>query len=198
MTGDTASLKRIVIGIFAGFAILGAAACTSGARGTAAVAPVSESTILPFDSPLRKAVTVGSVVGEEGGGETGLVISSISNEDFREALTTSLDLNQILGEGDTAPMSLDATIEKVDQPQLAINLTDNMTVFYRLIEKSTGRIVWEERVFKGDTTRFTESLIRSERQRIANENGARANIERFLERLVKASKDDPDQFFSDL
>lgn len=178
--------------------LLGVAACTSDARGTAAVAPVTENTVLPFDSPLRKAVTVGAVRGEEGGGETGLVIASISNEDFREALTTSLDLNEILGDGASAPLSLDATVEKVDQPQIAINLTVSMTVFYRLTEKSTGRIVWEERITRPVETRFTESFVRAERQRIANEAAARGNIERFLERLVKASKDDPDPFFSDL
>lgn len=188
--------RRAALGLLAAAGATTIAGCTSGARGTAAVARVSEDTQLPFDSPLRNAITVGRVVGEEGGGETGLVISAISNEDFREAIATSLDLGDKLGEGDSAPFSLDATVETVEQPQLAINLVVAMTVFYRLTEKSTGRIVWEERVRKANETRFTESFIRTERQRIANENSARANIEEFLNRLVKASKDDPERFDS--
>lgn len=165
--------------------------CSGEARSTAIVAPLSAETLLDQNSPLRKSTWVGFVVG--GAESTFLTGAQVSNESFRRALESSLDLTTILGEP-TSPLVVDAAIESFEQPVITLSFTVTSTISYRVRSTRTGAVVWQDRVVAQHTTKFQESLVRSERFRIANEGSARANIAEFIRRLVAAAEADPNRF----
>ena len=182
---------RLAAPLAAGALLLGVAGCGNAARTTALVAPVSSATLLPADSPLIKSVSVGSVTGGDRGNQ--FWQSEISSDSFRQALETSLDLTQMLGPND-APLVVDATLERIESPQLNVNLTVTTTVYYRVRSTRSGAIVWQERIVTPHTAQFTESFVRSERLRLAAEGSAKSNIATFLERFTSAANANPYQF----
>ena len=164
--------------------------CASATRSTAIVAPVSATTLVEEGSPLYQAVAIGEV---RGGSETTLISNSqVSNAAFREALETSLRLTGMAAPGE-GPFIIDASIESVEQPILQINFTTTATVFYRVLTRS-GAIVNQERVTTESETSFTESIVRSERIRIATEGAMRENIGVFLANLAASAQADPERY----
>ncbi len=167
----------------------GLAACASNVRTTALVPEATPQSLAEEDGPLFNNVSVGRV---DGGAQDAL-IGGVSSDDLRDALTNSLSLSSMLGQSD-ATLTVDATLETLDQPQLALNLEVTSTIFYRVISTRTGAIVFQDRVVSTAVTEVTESLVRSERQRLANEASVKQNIRTFLERLNAAAKAEPYKF----
>ncbi len=167
------------------------AGCASEARSTAMVAPVTEKSLVSASNPLRSAVVLGGVRGGEA--TNPLWISKVSGINFRKALDTSLRLTTLRAPSDEMGPSrylLEATLEEVDQPQLAINFEVTVTALYQL-KSHRGALLYNERVTSPHTARFTDSLVRAERLRLANEGAVKLNIATFLERLVADSEKDP-------
>lgn len=169
----------------------GLSACASNVRTTALVPEATAQSLVAEDSPIYRNISIGRV---DGGAETQtLGLTQVSASEMREALQNAMLLASMLG-GQDADLTVDATLEKLEQPQLAVNLEVISTVFYRVRSLQTGAIVYQERITTPFTTEFTESLIRSERQRLANEGSIKENIRTFLEKLNGASKAEPYKF----
>lgn len=167
-------------------------ACASATRPTAIVAPATASALVQKESPVYQSMGVGRI---EGGSETTLISNSkVSNASFREALTTSLRLNGLLADVGAEDFTVDATIESVEQPLLQINFTTTATVFYRVLSES-GAILHQERVTTTSEAKFTDSIVRSERIRIATEGAMRENIAQFLDAFVETVKANPYPYF---
>ena len=176
--------------------LVGAAAsllsgCASGARSTALTAKPTAKTLVTSDEAIYRAIGVGAV----GGGKESDIVSGsqISSGNFRKALESSLDLSGLLAKS-SPRFLLDATIEQVNQEIFDINLDVETTVYYRLRAVATGAFVYERRVTEKYEARFTQSFIRSERFRIANEGSGRKNIASFIEKLVTDYRADPAKF----
>lgn len=166
------------------------AACASNVRTTALVPEVTAQSRASDESPLRNNVSLGAV---DGGEQTGIGLTKVSSGELREALQNAMLLAEVLG-GDDAGLTVDATLESIEQPQLAVNLEVTTTIFYRVRSIRTGAIVWQKRISAPFTTNFTESLVRSERQRLANEGSIKENIRLFLEELNNAARAEPYRF----
>ncbi|MCI3953766.1 MAG: hypothetical protein K0R53_3266, partial [Burkholderiales bacterium] len=78
-----------------------------------------------------------------------------------------------------------AMIERVDQPVVALDMTVTTTVYYSLIERSSNKSVWSQTVTRSYTARMADAFLGSKRLRMANEGSAKANIQAFLEELIK-------------
>lgn len=184
---DTSRRAACVGGLALGASLL--AGCGGGARSTALVAPLSTATLVTEANPLFRAVAVGVV---DGGQETTLLSGSqVSNANLVEALETSLDLTLLLAPGgEQTAYVLDATLEDLDQPVLQLTLTVTATMLYRL-RKPSGELLFQERITTPFTSKFSDSFIRSERFRLANEGAVKANITEFLNRLVAYSERNP-------
>lgn len=166
-------------------------ACASASRSTAMVAPVTADTLIDASSPLHKSVLVRNVTGGE---ETNILLQSkVSNADFRTALETSLDLTTMLTTAANAKFLIDAQIISLEQPQLAINLQVITTTRYT-VRSFDDRVVFDEEIKTTYKEQFLNSLVRAERQRLANEGSVKANIAEFIKKLVAASEADPAKF----
>ena len=153
------------------------------------VADVSNTTIVADGNPLKSNVTVGSIAG--GRDTDPLWKSDVSNADFRQALTLSLQQHAMLS--DAGGLTLKATLMALDQPSFGISMTVTSTVNYEITD-AAGTKVFEERVVTPYTAEFSDSALGVERLRLANEGSVRANIRAFIERVVAASKTDPARF----
>lgn len=161
------------------------AACASPTRPTALVAPLTAQTIVAESNPLFQRVSLGVV---SGGRETGLISASqVSNEALIQAVDTSLDLALLRAPAPPPGYLLDVTLEQLEQPSLQINLTVTVTIRYSL-RRLDGAVVYEERVTTPFTAPVTDSIIRSERFRLATEGAVKSNIATFLSRLVSFSQ----------
>jgi hypothetical protein len=170
----------------AALTVLVLAGCASPASQvgmTTSEPPVSSSLNIPNE--LKGQLAVRDVIG---GKETNpLWLSSISSADFQSALEASL---RNFGLGPTAPQTgryqVAAALKSVDQPLIGLNLTVIATVHYDLIERSTNKSAWATTITRSHTAQFSESLFAVQRLRFANEGAARANIEAFIEELLKS------------
>ncbi len=186
---DAARIGRRLFLVGAAASVL--AGCASGARSTALTPQPNENTIVRSDELIYQSITVGSV---SGGRESDVISGSqISSGEFREALESGLDLNGLLAR-DAPRFTLDANIEQVAQETFDINLDVDTTVFYRLRNTANGAIVYEKRVEANYEAQFSDSFVRSERFRLANEGSGRLNIESFIETLVTDFRADPYRF----
>lgn len=176
---DALRLGRRVFLFGAGCSLL--AGCASGARSTALTPQPTADTLVRSDELIYQSMFIGAVTG---GRESDLLSGSqISSGDYRKALENALRLNGLWALG--APrFTIDVTIEEVEQEVFDINLDVATTVFYRVRRVRDGAIVYETRVSETYEARFTDSLVRSERYRLANEGSGRANIESFISALV--------------
>ncbi|MDR7269703.1 hypothetical protein J2X20_002332 [Pelomonas saccharophila] len=81
---------------------------------------------------------------------------------------------------------LRAELEALDQPMVpALGVTVGTAVRYTLVDKASGKTVYQRRIANADEARFSEAIISpNERLRIANERALRANIDLLLRDLV--------------
>jgi hypothetical protein len=161
--------------------------CASPARIDQMTATASaQQRIAP--TPLRTNVAVRDVTG---GQETNpLWKSNIGNSEFEQALEASLRDAGLLAPGKQAgKYMLVAHLENVDQPIAGFSMTVTATVSYSLIERATGKEVFQRRVSLPYTAGATAAFSGVERLRIANEGAVRANITQLIDELFAMKVD---------
>ncbi|MBL3570058.1 hypothetical protein BV509_12915 [Rhodovulum sulfidophilum] len=133
---------------------------------------------LPPGNPYRGAV---SGVESTGGKETSpLLYSQIGDAEFKAALRSALLLAGAYSA--SGRYMLSAAIEDVRQPMFGADMTVEITVLYRLEDRS-GTTRWERRIVSRHTAKFGEAMMGAERLRYAKEGAARENIASFLRAL---------------
>lgn len=134
-------------------------------------------------SPLQGKVAVNDVTG---GSETNpLWVSKVSSGDFARALESSLrDAGLLAADAKAGPYTLAANLQSLEQPFFGLSLTVTATVKYLLIERATGKTVYEQTVVTPHTAQLGDALLGFERLRLANEGAMRANISRLIEELI--------------
>ena len=152
------------------------AACASGARPGAMTVGAAPGTTISDTSPLRYAVTVGTVAG--GGATNPLWKSDVSDDDFRQALEQSLSLHAMLA--GTPRYLLNAQLKSLDQPLIEFQATVTATVHYTLILTADRRPVWDQTLTTSYTAKVGDALVGPERIRLANEGAMRENIKLML------------------
>jgi hypothetical protein len=167
----------------AGLLMLGG--CATGALPTEMVAaPASVAPAAPGDNGYQQ-LRVASV---QGGSETNpLLMSSVSNADFRSALESSLHgVGYLSTDPALARLEVAASITDLKRPMAGIDMSVTSTVRYTVSPVSGGAPVFDRTVAATGTAKFGESLLAVERLRKANEASIRANISSFLEQLRAA------------
>ncbi|WP_417827951.1 hypothetical protein [Thalassospira sp.] len=176
-------------------AILGLAllsACASPAEFQNMVVTDSIDTVATQKSAFKDSIVVKSV---DGGEETNpLWTSEISSQAFEKALIASLENAQLLSKLDeNAPYQLRVTLLDVDQPLFGLNLTVKTRVRYEIMEKDSGKTVFDDEIPATHTATFGDSPFAIQRLRLANEGSAKNNIATFIERVNALSPDTLDR-----
>ncbi|MGM9482872.1 hypothetical protein ACS5PN_16880 [Roseateles sp. NT4] len=135
---------------------------------------------------LQRQVGVATV---KGGQQTGRWWGSkVSADALQQALEESL---LAVGMKPLSPepaprFELQAELEPLDQPMVpALGVTVGTAVRYTLVDKASGKTVYQRRIANTDEARFSEAILSpNERLRIANERALRANIDLLLRDLV--------------
>jgi len=135
---------------------------------------------------LKGQVAVAAV---QGGFETGRWWGSkVSAAALQQALEESL---HAVGMRPAAPepaprFELQAQLVLLEQPTVAvIGVTVGTAVHYTLVDKASGKLVYQRRIANIEEAGFGEAVLSpSERLRIANERALRSNINLMLRDLV--------------
>ncbi len=176
MTSNWIARTRVAVGM--ALLVLGLGACAEPANHAAMTIEQPPAGAPP--TGYRGAIVTGAI---DGGRETSPVWkSNIGNDQFREALARSL-LIAGLGNSTSGRYRFDADLLRLDQPFLGFDLTVTASVRYRLVESTTGTVVYDSTITTPFTAPFSASFIAVARLKIANEGAARANIARLIEEL---------------
>lgn len=135
---------------------------------------------------LRAQVGIAPV---QGGLETGRWWGSkVSAAALQQALEESLHaVGMRPGSPEPAPrFELTAELLQLEQPTVpVVGVSVGAAVRYTLVDKASGRTVYQRRIANTEDAGFTEAIVSpSERLRIANERALRSNINLMLRDLV--------------
>jgi hypothetical protein len=146
--------------------------------------PVESKRVPP---QLSQQIAVKDVVG---GQETNpMWRSNIGSSEFEQALEASLRNIGLAANGRQAGRYLiSATLQRVDQPFMGLNLTVTTTINYDVIERSTNKSVWTRTITQSHTATLSDAFMAADRMRLANEGSAKANIRAFVEDLLETFK----------
>ncbi|EED26927.1 conserved hypothetical protein [Vibrio sp. 16] len=136
-----------------------------------------------YDENLTNSVTIDKVSG--GKWTNPLLQSEIGSDDFSTALKSSLQSQQLLAETENSVYALSADIVEVDQPLAGLDMTVTSSIQYRLIEKSSGKVLFNELITAAFTASTDDAFDGMQRLKIANEGSAKANIAQFLSQLSR-------------
>lgn len=128
-------------------------------RGSITVAPVG----MGEDSPARWASQVGAAR-------------------FQEALVRTL-MAASLARAENGRFRLDATLLNLERPYAGFAMTVTATIAYRLVETSTGAVVYNQTLTTPGTATLDDAITNEVRLRIADERAVRANLRRLVEEL---------------
>ena len=179
--GGTLMRSYVAVSIASAALLLGACATPT----THEAMTVSQPAGFTIPDQLRGQVAVRDVIG---GKETNpMLASSISSSAFEAALEGSL---RNLGLGAPGRQMgrylVAATIQNVEQPLMGFSMTVTTTVNYDVIERATNKTAWARTITRSYTAAAGAAFLGTERLRLASEGSAKANIEGFIDELVKS------------
>jgi outer membrane murein-binding lipoprotein Lpp len=158
--------------------------CATPARVDQMTATTTRTVAATIPEALRQNIAIKDVTG---GQETNpLWTSQVSSAEFERALEASLrvaDLGQINRQA--GRFTLTAQLGKLDQPFVGISMTVTASVLYILVERSTGKTVWQNTITTPYTASFGDAVIGVERLKLANEGAVRTNITELINQLLQ-------------
>ncbi len=135
---------------------------------------------------LKGQIAVATVKGgQETGRWWGSKVSAMALQQALDESLFSVGMKPLSPE--PAPrFELQAELEALDQPLVpALGVTVGTAVRYTLVDKTSGKTVYQRRIANTDEASFSEAILSpNERLRIANERALRANIDLLLRDLV--------------
>ena len=152
--------------------------CATGAKMENMV--VTDSSEKTYSSELKRQVSLDDVIGGEKTNPAWT--SEISNESFRSALKISLESQGLYSEN--GKYALSANLLKVDQPMFGLDLTVTTHIKYQIVEKKTGKIIFDKTVIAPYTATVGDAIAAIKRLRLANEGSGKANIKNLLSELA--------------
>lgn len=164
-----------------------ASACASPARvQNMTVAPnisIAAVESSPFKNNLR-------IVKVYGGDETNpLWTSQVSGPAYEGALRNSLEANGLVSKSNPEPrFEVLATLSKLDQPFIGLDMTVTSKVGYEIIETKTRESWFDKEILASYTATFSDAAFGIERLKLANEGSIRENIRVFILELLRAPK----------
>lgn len=137
-------------------------------------------------SPFLKNMRVESIYG---GSETNpLWTSQVSSPAFEGALRNSLQANGLMIKSIPDPrFEVIATLSKLDQPFIGLDMTVTSDVHYEVIESKTRKSWFDEKIQAAYTATFGDAPMAIKRLRLANEGSIRENIRIFIDKILQLS-----------
>lgn len=181
-------MSRVIVGLGPRLLALSMVALLTACATPARVDQMQVSTSLATrtavsSSELRENVAVRDVTG---GKETNpMWMSNVSSSDFERALEASLkDAGLWSPNRQAGKYLLVAHLEKLDQPMFGASMTVTASVRYALVERSSGKTVFERILATPYTAEWNAAFMGSERLKLANEGAVRSNIQQLIDALV--------------
>lgn len=145
----------------------------AGSMDTAALKPAGASARNHTGAPVQAIVT--------GGAARSTVLANISNEDFKDALESSLVKSGMFKGAGGGGYQLYTTIGSIEQPLAGISMRVSMSVDYTL--RRGGAVVWKKNIKSTYVAPLGEALVGAVRVRKATEGAARENIATLIREL---------------
>ncbi|MEW5771269.1 MAG: hypothetical protein AB1831_13010 [Pseudomonadota bacterium] len=134
-------------------------------------------------SPLRDNLAIKDVTG---GKETNpMWKSNIGSPEFEAALESSLRAVGLLAPRQGGRYTLTAHMENVDQPFIGLSMTVTASVRYMVVERSTGKEIFNKVISVPYTASVSDAFLGVERLRLANEGAIRENISGLIDELFR-------------
>ncbi len=135
------------------------------------------------DAPLRNKLAIKDVTG---GTETNpMWVSNVSSSDFEKALEASLKSAGLLADRQAGDFVLTADLTELEQPFIGLDMTVTSSVRYMVVQRSSGKTVFDRTVTTPYTAKLSDALIAIERLKLANEGAIRTNIGELLSQLMQ-------------
>ena len=164
-----------------------ATGCATPANSVNMVVRAGDATTARSATPeaLKANIAIRDVTG---GKETNpMWISNVGSSDFERALEDSLrSVGMLAANRQSGRYQLVAHLEKLEQPFLGFDMTVTAAVAYTLIERSTGKTVWQKSIATPYTAKVGDAFVGTERLRLANEGSVRQNITQLIGELQQA------------
>lgn len=151
-------------------------ASCAGSMDTAALSPTGVTSSRRTGQPVSATVS--------GGAARSAVLANVSNEDFKQALETSLVQSGMFKSAGSGGYQVEAFITSVEQPMAGISMRVNMEVSYAL--KRGAATVWRKNIKSTYTAPMGEAFVGAVRVRKATEGAARENIASLIRALDEA------------
>ena len=173
------------------FLLLGA--CAGGPRLEAMVPDVATNAVIAENSTLWKSTGIGEITGSAKTNK--LWKAQISKEIFEDALRQTLGLHAILSEG-SGKYKVSAKLKELRQPFLGLELAVTARVGYKVTRTSDSFIVFNRVITETYTSTLKDSLVFSDRLKLANEGAIKDNIKKFIWAYIDESRNFPETFYT--
>ena len=164
------------------FALFALASCASPANPTAMV---------PRDASVRKKHSATVKVAVAGGHNTNpLWTSQVSNDDFKQALETSLTQYGVFSrviQDSGANYRLDVSLIRLKQPMVGFDMTVTAEVSWKLTDARSGRVLWQQTTTSPYTAKVGDEFLGVRRLQLANEGAIRQSIKTGIEHIAALS-----------
>lgn len=133
-------------------------------------------------TPLRGNVAVNDVTG---GKETNpMWMSNVGSSEFSQALEGSLRTVGLLAPNRQAGrFTLTTHLQSLDQPMFGLDMTVTASVNYVVVERATGKEVFQRIIAVPYTAKWGDAFVGVERLKLANEGAIRTNISQLIDEL---------------
>jgi len=131
---------------------------------------------------LRGNVALNDVTG---GKETNpMWVSNVGSSEFSQALEGSLRTVGLLAPNRQAGrFTLTAHLQSLEQPMFGLDMTVTASVNYVVVERATGKEVFQRTIAPPYTAKWGDAFVGVERLKLANEGAIRTNISQLIDEL---------------
>jgi hypothetical protein len=135
---------------------------------------MDSTALVPTNASASSRTGLPIVAAVSGGSPRSQVLATVSNEDYKEALETSLVKSGLFRNAGSGGYQIDAFITSIKQPLAGISMKVEMEVSYSL--KKGGSTLWSKSITSTYSAPMSEALVGAVRVRKATEGAARENI----------------------
>ena len=136
------------------------------------------------ETPLRNNVAIRDV---SGGQETNpMWKSNVGGGEFTLALEESLrNVGLLAANKQAGRFTLTAHLQSLDQPMFGLDMTVTASVNYVMVERATGKEIFQRTLTLPYTAKMGDAFIGVERLKLANEGAIRTNISQLIDELFR-------------
>lgn len=164
---------------------LALAACADSSEVRALVPDLASIDVARGPAPsYRGTISVGTVTGGKSEVESFLRGHSLTERALRESLEQTLGKAR-LGRTANGRFRLDVTLQKLDQPVIAVDMVVTATLAYRLTEVASGTLVYEQILVTRGVAAYGEQPAAIDRLRLADWRAVRTNLLQLVKRLYE-------------